>query len=44
MKANGALQTEYDGPTYQVSSDIFAGIVGKRIQEPSQLYKRYKYP
>ncbi|KAJ3317940.1 FACT complex subunit [Boothiomyces sp. JEL0866] len=34
-----SLQEQYDGPTYQVASDIFSGVVGKKIQTPSPLYK-----
>lgn len=37
----GKLEKNYDGLAYQTVSDIFSGLVGKRVQTPSSTYRRY---
>ncbi|KAI8893405.1 hypothetical protein BC833DRAFT_608471 [Globomyces pollinis-pini] len=38
-KYAGRLEKHYDGQLFQVTSDIFQGLVGKRVATPSQSYR-----
>jgi structure-specific recognition protein 1 len=37
-KYKDAVKKSYDGPTYQVIGDVFAGLVGKKVVGPSPLF------
>ena len=39
--SNGQLEKEYDGPTYRVVSDLFAGMSNRSVIGASQTYSRY---